>query len=192
MFFYTITNKDMLMHTLRKYRQKRRSDSSEPFIESEKLAANSLQFVVHRHQATHLHFDFRLELEGVLKSWAVPKGPSLNPKEKRLALQVEDHPLAYLNFEGVIPEGNYGAGMVEIWDKGTYHALDTSDRQESEAILRQQLHKGILRFVLNGQKLKGEYVLVKMKSKSDNSWLLIKHNDQDSKFDNQSNYTMEG
>jgi bifunctional non-homologous end joining protein LigD len=169
----------MRLQSLLKYKQKRRATSPEPSFDSQEPTAESLHFVVHRHQATHLHFDFRLELDGVLKSWVVPKGPSMNPKDKRLALQVEDHPLAYQNFEGMIPEGNYGAGVVEIWDKGTYDAVGIPQRQRSETELQQQLQKGSLKFVLHGQKLKGEYALVKMKSKSDNAWLLIKHRDQE-------------
>ena len=137
-----------------------------------------LEFVVHKHFASHLHFDLRLELDGVLKSWAVPKGPSINPKDKKLAVMVEDHPLEYKDFEGIIPEGNYGAGKVYIWDYGTYHALDTDDMQQSSRILREGLEKGHMTFILNGEKLRGEFALIRLKKASPKDWLLIKKNDE--------------
>jgi bifunctional non-homologous end joining protein LigD len=137
----------------------------------------ALSFVVHKHAASHLHYDLRLELDGVLKSWAVPKGPSLDPAVKRLAMMVEDHPYDYRNFEGTIPKGNYGAGEVIIWDEGTYHAPGVTDSQESEKLLRAGLYKGDLKFVLEGHKLRGEFALVKIKADKDNSWLLIKKKD---------------
>ncbi|MGD0230248.1 MAG: DNA ligase D [Syntrophorhabdales bacterium] len=136
-----------------------------------------LRFVVHKHRASHLHFDLRLELDGVLKSWAIPKGPSLDPGEKRLAMMVEDHPFEYRTFEGMIPEGNYGAGPVMIWDRGTYHAAGHSDRRSSEEALRQGLAKGHISFVLDGERLKGEFALVKLKKVGEESWLLIKKGD---------------
>src|SRR6267154_630494 len=129
-------------------------------------------FVIQRHDATRLHYDFRLEINGVLKSWAVPKGPSLDPSVKRLAIHVEDHPLDYGDFEGTIPEGNYGAGEVILWDKGTYTAEGSLPAEE-------QLRKGDLKIVLHGQKLNGSFVLVKLKNSSkQNEWLLIKHRDE--------------
>ncbi len=128
-------------------------------------------FVVQRHKARNLHYDFRLEMNGVLKSWAVPKGPSLNPGDKRLAMMVEDHPLDYATFHGVIPEGNYGAGIVEIWDHGTYTLSDKSPNGP------RGLKAGSLKFTLRGRKLKGEFALARM-SGSGNAWLLIKHRDQ--------------
>jgi bifunctional non-homologous end joining protein LigD len=138
------------------------------------------RFVVQKHDASHLHYDFRLELEGVLKSWAVPKGPSMDPAVKRLAMMVEDHPIEYGSFEGIIPEGNYGAGTVMIWDEGTYHAIDTEGREANEKVLKEMLHKGSIKFVLEGKKLKGEFALVKTRSPNgkDNQWLLIKHRDR--------------
>jgi bifunctional non-homologous end joining protein LigD len=143
-----------------------------------KPGEKKLRFVVQKHAAKNLHYDFRLELDGVLKSWAVPKGPSLDPKVKRLAMHVEDHPYDYRSFEGTIPEGEYGAGEVIVWDEGTYHALETNDRDESENILRKGYEKGDFKFYLEGQKLKGEFVLVKMKNRGEKQWLLIKHKDK--------------
>ncbi len=136
-----------------------------------------LHFVVQKHQASRLHYDFRLEMEGVLKSWAVPKGPSLNPEDKRLAIQVEDHPFDYKDFEGIIPEGNYGAGTVIVWDQGSYEPLESAGKKTMEKSLLKQLKEGSLKFRLNGRKLSGEFALVRMKSAEDNAWLLIKHND---------------
>ncbi len=163
---------------LTQYNKKRNfKDTPEPSGKTGK-ADSKLSFVVQRHKASRLHYDFRLEMEGVLKSWAVPKGPSLNPKDKRLAMMVEDHPFNYKDFQGVIPEGNYGAGIVEIWDKGTYTDLGNSNKKEAEKILQAGLEAGNLKVNLNGEKLKGEFALVKLKASEDNSWLLIKHDDQ--------------
>lgn len=138
-------------------------------------SGKKLKFVIQKHHASHLHYDFRLELDGVLKSWAVPKGPSLDPKVKRLAMMVEDHPYEYRKFEGSIPEGNYGAGNVIIWDRGWYEL----DRQEDSwpASLQEGLKKGDLKFVLHGEKLKGSFALIKTPRMGDNTWLLIKHRD---------------
>ncbi len=143
-----------------------------------KTFTSPLSFVVQRHKASQLHYDFRLELSGVLKSWAVPKGPSMNPKDKRLAMMVEDHPYDYKDFEGVIPEGNYGAGIVEIWDKGTYTDMDSSDYTEMEKNLYSALTEGNLKIKLSGEKLKGEFTLLKLKKSKDNAWLLIKNSDE--------------
>jgi bifunctional non-homologous end joining protein LigD len=143
-----------------------------------KESEGALIFVVQKHAASQLHYDFRLEMEGVLKSWAVPKGPSLNPEDKRLAMEVEDHPFDYKDFEGTIPEGNYGAGNVIVWDHGTYHALETDNREESEEILLKGLKKGHLTFVLKGKKLKGGFSLVRIQGDGKkNAWLLIKKKD---------------
>ncbi len=125
-----------------------------------------------------MHYDLRLEMEGVLKSWAVPKGPSLDPSLKRLAVMVEDHPLDYKDFEGVIPESNYGAGSVIIWDRGFYHHPSTRDEKESEKLLLDGLGKGNLKFVLEGEKLRGEFALVRT-GKDGKSWLLLKKKDRD-------------
>jgi bifunctional non-homologous end joining protein LigD len=136
-----------------------------------------LTFVVHKHAARALHYDLRLELEGVLKSWALPKGPSLDPSVKRLAIMVEDHPLDYKDFEGVIPEGNYGAGSVIIWDRGFYHHPSGRDKNESEKLLLEGLKKGDMKFVLEGEKLRGGFALVRT-GKDGKSWLLLKKKDQ--------------
>ncbi|MGA2211991.1 MAG: DNA polymerase ligase N-terminal domain-containing protein [Bryobacteraceae bacterium] len=140
-------------------------------------AAGDLLYVIQKHQASHLHYDFRLEWRGVLLSWAIPKGPSLDPSLKRLAAQVEDHPLEYGGFEGVIPEGEYGGGTVMLWDRGTW----TPDEPDVDASLK----KGELKFSLQGEKLRGSWVLVRTKfGQSDKrpsdkpQWLLIKHRDR--------------
>lgn len=162
---------------LKDYNAKRKFDeTSEPKGKSKK-SKDKLIFVIQRHAASRLHYDFRLEMDGVLKSWAVPKGPSLDPKDKRLAMMVEDHPYDYKDFEGNIPEGNYGAGQVEIWDSGTYEPLDNNSKLSDEKELLKELHAGSLKFILHGKKLKGEFALVKMKNTEENSWLLIKHKD---------------
>jgi bifunctional non-homologous end joining protein LigD len=142
--------------------------------------SGSHRFVIQKHDASHLHYDFRLEMEGVLKSWAIPKGPSMDPSVKRLAMMVEDHPIEYGSFEGIIPKGNYGAGTVMLWDEGTYRAVDTEGREANENTLMAMLHKGSIKFVLEGKKLKGEFALVKTRSPNgkDNQWLLIKHKDK--------------
>src|SRR5690606_28491974 len=164
--------------SLKKYKEKRNfKKTTEPKGKSKKIK-DALIFVVQKHDATNLHYDFRLELDGVLKSWAVPKGPSLNPKEKRLAMMVEDHPFDYKDFEGVIPKGNYGAGEVIVWDNGTYHSIDTEDRKESIPLLKKGLEKGDLKFVLHGEKLNGQFALVNMKKPKQNAWLLIKKSDE--------------
>lgn len=162
---------------LQLYNKKRNfKETPEPSGKTGK-SRSELSFVVQRHKASRLHYDFRLELAGVLKSWAVPKGPSLNPGDKRLAMMVEDHPFDYKDFAGVIPEGNYGAGIVEIWDKGYFSDLDNSEKAAAEKKLKAGLEAGNLKFRLHGKKLKGEFVLVKLKGNDDNAWLLIKHND---------------
>lgn len=165
---------------LKDYNEKRKFDeTSEPKGKTKK-SNDQLIFVIQRHAASRLHYDFRLEMDGVLKSWAVPKGPSLDPKDKRLAMMVEDHPYDYKDFEGNIPEGNYGAGQVEIWDSGTYEPLeplDNNSKLSDEKELLKELYAGSLKFILHGKKLKGEFALVKMKNTEENSWLLIKHKD---------------
>ena len=135
-----------------------------------------LAFVVQEHHASSLHYDFRLELDGVLKSWAVPKGPSLDPQEHHLAIHVEDHPYEYRTFEGVIPEGNYGAGNVIIWDEGWYEPRQETDNIEKT--LREEYKKGHLTFILHGKKLKGEFALIQMHGQQENAWLLVKKGDE--------------
>lgn len=154
------------MAVLSEYKKKRKFDKTpEPGPKKKKSRSGRL-FVIQKHRATQLHYDFRLEVEGVLKSWAVPKGPSLDPSVKRLAMHVEDHPVDYAKFEGVIPEGEYGGGTVMVWDYGTYKP----ETDDVEAALK----KGELKFSLNGKKLKGSWVLVRTR---DRQWLLIKHRD---------------
>jgi bifunctional non-homologous end joining protein LigD len=171
---------------LEDYKRKRHfEDTPEP---PPAVGRNSgFRFVVQKHHASHLHYDFRLEMEGVLKSWAVPKGPSLDPADKRLAMQVEDHPVSYFHFEGTIPEGNYGAGTVMVWDTGTWEPIieATSKKlsaKEREHAAGEMLAKGDLKFRLNGKKLKGAFVLAKMRSRRPGSkgteWLLIKKRDE--------------
>jgi bifunctional non-homologous end joining protein LigD len=134
-----------------------------------------MRFVVHEHHASHLHYDFRLEIAGVLKSWAIPKGPSMNPAEKRLAVMVDDHPLEYAEFEGIIPKGHYGAGPVLVWDSGEFQS-----EEDPEAALK----KGRLTFALKGKKLKGGFSLILMKGRgSGKDWLLIKGQDSFAKKD---------
>lgn len=154
------------------YRKKRDFSSSPEPKGAKKRRGKRLIFVVQKHRASHLHYDFRLEMGGALKSWAVPKGPSLNPKDKRLSIQVEDHPYDYKDFEGNIPAGNYGAGDVIVWDRGDYEAAD----QEGEELLLKELKKGAISFILHGTKLKGEFSLVRLKRPK--QWLLIKKRDR--------------
>jgi bifunctional non-homologous end joining protein LigD len=162
--------------SLATYNKKRNfKETSEPAGSVAKTGA-ARTFVIQRHKASRLHYDFRLEVNGVLKSWAVPKGPSLNPTDKRLAMQVEDHPLAYGNFKGVIPEGNYGAGIVEIWDKGTYEPEEIEN--VSDKTIDRNIKNGMLKFSLKGKKLKGSFALVRIRGAESKNWLLIKHRDQ--------------
>ncbi|HVI69646.1 MAG TPA: non-homologous end-joining DNA ligase, partial [Magnetospirillaceae bacterium] len=165
---------------LAKYFKKRTfSETPEPKGVAKKAPSKKLAFVVQEHHASRLHYDFRLELDGVLKSWAIPKGPSLDPHEHHLAVMTEDHPFEYRTFEGVIPEGNYGAGNVIIWDQGWYEPRDENTKDQQKAI-RAGLKKGHLTFVIHGKKLKGEFALIKLKNAEadDKGWLLIKKGDE--------------
>lgn len=170
---------------LEEYKRKRRfSETPEPPPKVEKSKGH--RFVVQRHRATRLHYDFRLEMEGVLKSWAVPKGPSLDPADKRLSMQVEDHPVSYFDFEGNIPEGNYGAGTVMVWDVGTWdplspEAVNGKYLRGTEAEATAMIKKGDLKFRLHGKRLNGDFALVHMKARRPGSkgteWLMIKKHD---------------
>jgi len=165
---------------LQEYRKKRDFAKS-PEPAGKKKAARGvglLRFVVQRHQAHHLHYDLRLELNGVLKSWAVPKGITQDPDQKKLAIMVEDHPLEYLAFEGVIPKSSYGAGTAIIWDEGEYLWAGASGRQDTEKAMHEGLAKGHISFILKGKKLKGEFALVRLKRAKENNWLLIKKHDE--------------
>ncbi|PWU00397.1 MAG: DNA ligase, partial [Candidatus Melainabacteria bacterium] len=171
---------------LEKYRKMRDfARTSEPQGEKSRSSVkvkSQLRFVIQKHAARRLHYDFRLELDGVLLSWAVPKGLPLDPSEKHLAVRTEDHPLEYRNFEGIIPAPGYGAGEVIIWDQGTYEPIlhgepqKKRNRIEAEKLVRQALRDGKITFFLNGEKLKGEWALVRLKNK-ETDWLVIKHKD---------------
>src|SRR6516225_8154740 len=156
---------------LEEYQKKRQFDRTPEPTGAETLTKTDNTFVVQKHAARRLHYDFRLAIEGTLKSWAVPKGPSLNPDDKRLAVQTEDHPLDYANFEGSIPEGSYGAGTVMVWDRGTFQVEGKEDAGK-------QVARGEIKFALNGEKLRGSFVIVRLKnSEKGNEWLMIKHQD---------------
>lgn len=160
--------------------EKKRSFTDTPEPKGGKGTGKSLRFVIQKHDASHLHYDFRLEMDGVLKSWAVPKGPSTDPEIKRLAMMVEDHPYDYRNFEGIIPKGQYGGGTVIVWDEGTYVPFEpeAEDLKAQEKQLLHQLRSGKLKFILSGKKMKGAFALVKAYGKGENSWLLMKLEDK--------------
>jgi bifunctional non-homologous end joining protein LigD len=162
---------------LTEYHRKRNfAKTAEPAGTTVKRSRKRLRFVVQKHDATNLHFDLRLELDGVMKSWAVPKGPSYDPSQKRLAMEVEDHPIEYNAFEGTIPEGEYGAGTVMIWDRGTYEPVDGGGAES----VREEYEEGNLKVVFHGKRLLGEWVLVRMRrsARGKPPWLLIKHRDE--------------
>jgi bifunctional non-homologous end joining protein LigD len=162
--------------SLERYNEKRDfTRTAEPKGRKAK-ARSKLRFVVQKHAASHLHFDFRLELDGVMKSWAVPKGPSYDPTVKRLAMEVEDHPIEYNKFEGTIPKGQYGGGTVMIWDRGTYEA----ESGGGEETLREGYRRGDLKIVMHGERMQGSWVLVRTRraDRGKNQWLLIKHRDE--------------
>ena len=174
---------------LAEYRRKRDfSRTAEPAgdVASVPSRKGTLRFVIQKHAASHLHFDLRLELDGVMKSWAVPKGPSLDPRVRRLAMEVEDHPIDYNTFEGTIPKGEYGGGTVMLWDRGTYRA-DAADDGDDAAAMRRGYRAGDLKFTLQGERLRGSWVLVRMRGRDTGSskpqWLLIKHRDEEARDD---------
>ena len=165
--------------SLEAYKKKRDfKRTAEPRGRSGKRKRNAPIFVIQKHDASQLHYDFRLEVDGVLKSWAVPKGPSTDPGEKRLAVQTEDHPIAYADFEGVIPEGEYGGGTVVIWDKGTYRNLKEDSKKPVS--MADAFENGHVTVWLDGQKLTGGYALTRFRPKN---WLLVKMRDSEADVD---------
>jgi DNA ligase D-like protein (predicted 3'-phosphoesterase) len=176
--FCTFVGENMAKATsLKKYREKRSfAQTPEPRGKKIKTKKGPI-FVIQKHAASHLHYDVRLEIDGVLTSWAVPKGPSLNPAQKRLAVRTEDHPLEYATFEGVIPEGNYGAGTVMVWDTGTYKNIKKEDG--TLVPMRECLERGTVEVWLDGKKLRGGYALIRTKGiYAKGGWLLIKMDDE--------------
>lgn len=163
---------------LDEYNKKRNFDNTkEPEGKIESSSSKLPIFVIQKHNATRLHYDFRIEVEGVLKSWAVPKGLSTDTKERHLAMMVEDHPFSYRDFEGVIPEGNYGAGEVIVWDTGTYSVEGATSKKEIDKKVLEGIKSGDVKLILNGQKAKGRYAFVRFKRAGDNAWLLLKEKD---------------
>ncbi|MFP4461977.1 MAG: DNA polymerase ligase N-terminal domain-containing protein [Thermotogota bacterium] len=161
---------------LKDYHQKRDFEqTSEPKESSKKASGEKPIFVIQKHDASNLHYDFRLQVGDVLKSWAVPKGPSTDPSEKRLALETEDHPVDYADFEGTIPEGQYGAGVVIVWDKGTYE--NTSEKNDEKLSMEEAVEKGHITVTLHGKKLKGEFALIRTQGGENPKWLLMKKKD---------------
>ncbi|MGH2694149.1 MAG: DNA polymerase ligase N-terminal domain-containing protein [Actinomycetota bacterium] len=161
---------------LKEYRRKRDFKRTPKPSGRRKQSAREARFVIQKHDASRLHYDFRLEVGGVLKSWAVPKGPSTDPRDKRMAVPTEDHPLDYIDFEGVIPEGQYGAGPVIVWDAGTYRNL-TRDGDE-EVGVEDALDRGHVAVWLDGEKLRGGYALTRVARGKDERWLLVKMRDE--------------
>lgn len=163
---------------LDKYKEKRDFTKTAEPKAGRSMNKEKLMFVIQKHDASRLHYDFRLEMKGVLKSWAIPKGPTLDPKVKRLAMMVEDHPFDYRNFEGLIPKGEYGGGTVIVWDQGWYEPVDAiKGKKEQEKYLLSELKKGSVKIRIHGQKLNGEFALVRTNGMGENSWLFIKHDD---------------
>ena len=166
--------------SLTRYRAKRDFEiTTEPSGEKAVRSGEALAFVIQKHEASHLHFDLRLEVDGVMKSWAVPKGPNVDPSVKRLAMEVEDHPMAYNTFEGTIPQGEYGGGTVMLWDRGTYSPDEINPGESENEAARRALDAGKLAFTFHGKRLKGSFALVRTRGGETRSqWLLIKHKDR--------------
>jgi DNA ligase D-like protein (predicted 3'-phosphoesterase) len=164
--------------SLQDYRDKRDFRRSPEPTGDEKEASEKPVFVIQKHDASNLHYDFRLEVDGVLKSWAVPKGPSTDPSKKRLAMPTEDHPLEYADFEGVIPEGEYGAGTVLVWDIGPYRNL-RAEKEEDGLSMEESIEEGKVEIWLEGEKLQGGYALIRTGKGDDHRWLLIKMDDDE-------------
>jgi bifunctional non-homologous end joining protein LigD len=165
---------------LKTYKAKRNFNITPEPAEGGAVVEGTLQFVVQKHWASRLHYDFRIELDGTMKSWAVPKGPSMDPDVKRLAMMVEDHPYDYRTFEGIIPQGEYGGGTVMVWDEGIYMPAEDphKDKKANEKSLLHQLYSGKIKIVMSGQKLKGQFALVKAHGRGENAWLLMKVKDK--------------
>jgi len=163
--------------SLTQYRKKRDFRSTDEPREEKRKPGKKPIFVIQKHDASHLHYDFRLEVGGVLKSWAIPKGPSTNPKEKRLSVATEDHPLDYADFEGTIPEGQYGAGAVLVWDTGTYRNL--KEREGGKVPMEQCIADGHITIWLEGRKLQGGYSLTRFKKEDKKLWLMVKMDDEE-------------
>lgn len=164
----------MAKSNFKKYKKKRDFDKS-PEPKGSEGSSGSSRFVIHKHDASNLHYDFRLEIDEALKSWAIPKGPSTDPKDKRLAIPTEDHPLDYFDFEGVIPEGQYGAGTVMVWDTGVFRNL--LEEKENGKSLKESYEDGKMEVWLEGQKVSGGYAIIKMGN--DDNWLMIKMEDKE-------------
>lgn len=167
--------------TLRTYKKKRTfEETPEPKPKVKPSPKKKMPvFCVQKHDASHLHYDFRIECKGVMISWAIPKGPSLDPSQKHLAIHVEDHPLDYRNFEGVIPEGNYGAGAVMIWDEGIFAVPGGTTKKEIEDLVEEGFEKGHIELVIMGTKLRGGFVLQRLKKDEDKSWIFFKMKDEE-------------
>ena len=162
---------------LKKYKEKRDFEKTLEPISSKKASPKAPRFVIQKHDASRLHYDFRLEVNGVLKSWAIPKGPSTDPGQKRLAVPTEDHPIDYIDFEGIIPEGNYGAGTVIVWDIGTYKNVKTKDGEIVS--MERTIEDGHVDIQLEGKKLKGGYALIHTGKGERKFWLLLKKKDSE-------------
>jgi len=160
-----------------KYRAKRKFDKTSEPSGSGRAAQGGTRFVIQKHDASNLHYDFRLQVGDVLVSWAVPKGPSTDPRDKRLAVRTEDHPLEYADFEGVIPEGEYGAGTVLVWDHGDYRNLRTSKQDDESMDMKSSLDDGLVEVWLDGEKISGGYALKRIEDGEKPQWLLIKMDD---------------